>query len=104
MIIKQFVTCEGSYGFVFLFHLRLLMVFMGFDLSMLHYLHRSLFKMDKKYKRSQADTSLFHVGLIKMLVVYELGLRRDSWHDFLNRNGFEESSPPQVDNLVVSES
>jgi hypothetical protein len=104
MILKQFITCEGRYGFVFLFHLRLLMVFMGFDLSMPHYLHRSLFKMAKKYKRIQADTSLFHVGLIKILVVYELGLRRDSWPDFLNRNGFEESSPPQVDKPVVSES
>jgi hypothetical protein len=77
-IIKKFITCEGRYGFVFLFHLRLLMVFMGFELSMPHYLHRSLFKMAKKYKRSQADTSLFHVGLIKMLVVCELGVRRDS--------------------------
>jgi hypothetical protein len=104
MIIKQFVTCEGRYGFVFLFHLRLLMVFMGFELSMPHYLHRSLFKMAKKYKRSQADTSLFHVGLIKMLVVYELGIRRDSWHNFLNRNGFEESNPLQVDKPMVSES
>jgi hypothetical protein len=75
MFIKQFVTCEGRYGFVFLFHLRLLMVFMDFELSMPHYLHRILSKMAKKYKRSQADTSLFHVGLIKMLVVYELGLR-----------------------------
>jgi hypothetical protein len=104
MIIKQFVTCEGRYGFVFLFHLRLLMVFMGFELSMPHYLHRSLFKMAKKYKRSQADTSLFHVGLIKMLLVYELGIRRDSSHNFLNRNGFEESNPLQVDKPMVSES
>jgi hypothetical protein len=104
MIVKQFVTCEGRYGFVFLFHLCLLMVFMGFELSMPHYLHRSLFKMAKKYKRSQADTSLFHVGLIKMLVVYELGLRRDSWHNFLNCNGFEESNPPHVDKPIVSES
>jgi hypothetical protein len=104
MILKQFITCEGRYGFVFLFHLRLLMVFMGFELSMPHYLHRSLFKMAKKYKRSQADTSLFHVGLIKILVVYELGLRRDSWPDFLNRNGFEESNPPPIDKPVVSES
>ena len=90
MILKQFITCEGRYGFVFLFHLRLLMVFMGFELNMPHYLHRSLFKMAKKYKRNQAHTSLFHVGLIKMLVVSELGLRRDSWQNFLNRNGFEE--------------
>jgi hypothetical protein len=103
MILKQFVTCERRYGFVFLFHLRFLMVFMGFDLSMPHYLHQSLFKMAKKYKRSQAHTSLFHVGLIKMLFVYELGLRRDSWPDFLNHNGFEESNPPPVDKTVVSE-
>jgi hypothetical protein len=103
MILKQFVMCEGRYGFVFLFHLRLLMVFMGFELSLPHYLHRSLFKIAKKYKKRQADTSLFHVGLIKILVVYELGLRRDSWPDFLNHNGFEESDPSPIDKPVVSE-
>jgi hypothetical protein len=103
MILKQFITCEGRYGFVFLFHLCLLMVFMGFELNMPHYLHRSIFKMAKRYKRNQADTSLFHVGLIKMLVVSELGLRRDSWQNFLNRNGFEESNPPSIDKPMVSE-
>jgi hypothetical protein len=104
MIIKRFVTCEGRCGFIFLFHLRLLMVFMGFELSMPYYLHRSLFKMAKRYKHSQVDTSLFHVGLIKMVLVYELGLRRDSWHEFLSRNGFGESNPLQVDKPVVAES
>jgi hypothetical protein len=94
MVIKQFVTCEGRYGFVFLFHLRLLMVFMGFELSMPHYIHRILFKMAKRYKRNQADTNLFHVGLIKMCMLYELGLRQDCWRDFLIRNGFQESNPP----------
>jgi hypothetical protein len=102
MIIKQIVTCEGRYGFVFLFHLHLLKVFMGFELNVPHYLHRSLFKMAKRYKRSQADTSLFHLGLIKMIIVYKLGLRRDSWGDFLSRNGFEESNPPQVDKPMVT--
>jgi hypothetical protein len=104
MIIKQFVTCEGRYGFIFLFHLRLLMVFMGFELSMPHYLHRSLFKMAKRYKRSLADTSLFHLRFIKMILVYELGLRHDCWDNFLSRNGFEESNPPQVDKPMVTES
>jgi hypothetical protein len=50
MIIKQFITCEGRYGFVFLHHLRLLMVFMGYQLNMPYYLLRSLFKMSKKFK------------------------------------------------------
>jgi hypothetical protein len=102
MILKQFITCEGRYGFVFLFHLRLLMVFMGFELNMPYYLHQSIFKMAKRYKRNQADTSLFHVGLIKILVVSELGLRRDSWQNFLNRNGFTEFNPPLVDKPMVS--
>jgi hypothetical protein len=102
MILKQFITCEGRYGFVFLFHLRLLMVFMGFELNMPYYLHRSIFKMAKRYKRNQADTSLFHVGLIKILVVSELVLRRDSWQNFLNRNGFTEFNPPLVDKPMVS--
>jgi hypothetical protein len=94
MIIKHFITCEGRYGFIFLFHPRLLMVFMGFELNMPHYMHRSLFKMAKRYKHSQADNSLFHVGLIKMVLVYKLGLHHDSWHDFLSRNGFGGSNPP----------
>jgi hypothetical protein len=38
-----------------------------------------------------------------MILVYELGLRRDSWHDFLSRNGFGESNPPQVDKPMVTE-
>jgi hypothetical protein len=104
MVIKQFITCKGRYGFVFLYHLRLLMVFMGYELNMPHYLHRSLFKMSKRFKRNQSDTSLFHFGLIKMIVVCKLGLHRDCWEDFLKRNDFADSSPPQVDKPVVSES
>jgi hypothetical protein len=60
------------------------MVFMGFELNMPHYLHRSLFKMAKTYKCNQADTNLFHYGLIKMIMVYELGLCRDCGRIFLN--------------------
>jgi hypothetical protein len=103
MVTKQFITCEGRYGFIFLYHLRLLMVFMGYELNMPYYLHRSLFKMSKRYKRNQSDTSLFHFGLIKMLVVCKLGLHRDCWDNFLKRNDFDNSGPPQVDKPVVSE-
>jgi hypothetical protein len=103
MIVKQFITCEGRYGFVFLHHLRLLMVFMGYELNMPYYLHRSLFKMSKRYKRNQADSSLFHFRLVKIIVVYHFGLHRDYWNDFITRNKFEDSNPPQVHKPVVSE-
>jgi hypothetical protein len=36
-----------------------------------------------------------------MIMVYELGLRHDCWADFLSRNGFEESNPPQVDKPMI---
>jgi hypothetical protein len=88
---------------VLLHHLRLLMVFMGYQLNMPYYLHRSLFKMSKKYKRHQADSSLFHYGLVKLIVVGHLSLHRDCWSNFIARNGFEDSNPTQVDKPVVSE-
>ena len=50
-VVKQFVTCEGRFGLVFLYHLRLLMSFMVFPLNMPYYLLRSLYKMGKRYKK-----------------------------------------------------
>jgi hypothetical protein len=69
-IIKQFVTCEGRYGLVFLYHLWLLMSFIDFPLNMPHFLLRSLYKMAKHFKREKADSSLFHHCLIKIIVVH----------------------------------
>jgi hypothetical protein len=37
-------------------------------------------------------------------MVYELGLHRDCWGDFLSQNSSEDSSPPQVDKPVVRKS
>jgi hypothetical protein len=51
LIIKQFITCEGRYGLVFLYQVRMLMVFLGFKLNMPFYLFMSLQKMSKIYQR-----------------------------------------------------
>jgi hypothetical protein len=88
VIVKQFVTCEGRYGLVFLYHLRLLMNFIGYPLNMPHYFLRSLYKMSKRFKREKADSSLFHHGLIKLIIVHHLSLHGDNWQAFLSRNGF----------------
>jgi hypothetical protein len=37
-IVKQFITCEGRYGLVFLYHLQLLMSFIDFPLNMPYFL------------------------------------------------------------------
>ena len=59
--------------------------------------------MSKKYKRNQVDSSLFHYGLVKLIVVYHLSLHDDSWSIFVARNGFEDPNPTQVEKPVVSE-
>jgi hypothetical protein len=102
-IIKQFVTCEGRYGLMFLYHLRLLMNFIDFPLNMPHYLLRSLYKMAKQFKREKDDSSLFHHYLIKIIIVHHLRMSGDCWEVFLLRNGFSIHECGQVDKTVVTE-
>jgi hypothetical protein len=97
------MTCEGRYRLVFLYHLRLLMIFTGYPLNMPFYFHHSLYKMSKKFKRQKADNNLFHHGLIKLIVVYHLSFHGDSWRAFIARNGFEDTDPVQVDKPMVIE-
>jgi hypothetical protein len=59
--------------------------------------------MSKIFKRQKADSSLFHHGLIKLIIVYHLSLHGDSWRVFVARNGFDDSDPIQVDKPVVTE-
>jgi hypothetical protein len=75
---------------VFLYHVFLLMVFLGFKLNVPFYLHRSLQKMAKFYQRQKLNpqSSLFHYGLIRILVVSHLSKTGDSWGNFLFRNNF----------------
>jgi hypothetical protein len=59
--------------------------------------------MSKKFKRQKADSSLFHHGLIKLIIVYHLSSHGDSWRAFIARNGFEDTDLVQVDKPVVIE-
>jgi hypothetical protein len=102
-IVKQFVTCEGHYGLVFLYHLWLLMNFIDYPLNMPHYLLHSLYKMSKIFKREKADSSLFHHILIKVIIVHHLSLSGDCWQAFLSRNGFATPECVLMDKSMVTE-
>jgi hypothetical protein len=52
--------------------------------------------MAKRYKRQSLNSSLFHHGLIRMLLVHHLKLQGDDWDTFLSRNGFVTSNPVEV--------
>jgi hypothetical protein len=102
-LLKQFMTFEGRFGFVFLYHLRLLMNFIGFPLNMPYYLWRSLYKMAKRYKKQCLDSSLFQHSLIKIMLAHQLKLQNDDWDSFLTRNGFTNSYVVKVDKPVIEE-
>jgi hypothetical protein len=64
-ILQKYVTCEGRYGLVFYYHLRLLMNFVkGYELDMPFYLMNNLKKMDLSIQRNpkSLEGSLFHLG------------------------------------------
>jgi hypothetical protein len=96
VVLRKFVTCEGRYGLVFLYHIRLLMHFIGFQLNIPFYLLSSLYKMAKRYKRQSLNSSLFHHGLIRLLLSHHLKLQGDDRDTFLTRNGFITSNPVEM--------
>ena len=74
-VIQRYFTCEGRFNMIYQYHIRLLLHFIGkHAMNIPFYMFRSFGKMyDKVQSKSKAvDTSVFHVGLIKMLVMEEL--------------------------------
>ena len=80
------------------------MHFIGFHLNVSFYLLRSLYKMLKRYKKQNLDSSLFHHGLIKLLLVHHLKTLGDDWNGFLAWNGFVTINPletPMIDKPMI---
>ena len=59
--------------------------------------------MGKRYRKKRLDSSLFHHGLIKILLVHQLELQNDSWDSFITRNGYGNPDMEEVDKLMVEE-
>lgn len=73
--LHRFVTCEGRCVVNFLYHLRLLLHFEGGpEIIFPYFLWMSLNKMARGIKSSSKNvqTSIYHHGLIKLLVVHEI--------------------------------
>jgi hypothetical protein len=85
-IIQRYFTCEGRFNMIYQYHIRLLLHFTGKDsMNIPFYLLRSMGKMsDRVQAKSKAvDTSVFHSGLIRMLVMEELKKMNISWEQFI---------------------
>jgi hypothetical protein len=81
-IIQIYFTCEGRFNMLYQYHISLLLHFTGKDeMNVPFYLLRSMGNMsDRVQDKSKAmDTSVFHSGLIRMLVMEELKKRNIPW-------------------------
>jgi hypothetical protein len=91
IFIHRYFTCEGSFNMVYPYHIILLLHFIGKEsMNLLFYLFRSIGKIPYmvQAKSKQVDTSVFHSGLIKMLVLEELKKTNTLWEVFLASLGF----------------
>ena len=90
--IQRYFTCESRYHKVYTYHFKLLLHFTGMiSLDLLFFLHRSLSKMADKVqaKSDWCETSLFHHGLINLLVLNELQKINRDWSSFLFMSALE---------------
>ena len=88
-----YITCDGRYSSVDFYHLRILMAFKGSKLNLPYFLFKSLQKMAIAIQSTIAehDRSLFHHGLVKILVQYQLSFINVTWDQFLSKNGFGQN-------------
>lgn len=95
LIIQKFITCEGRYGSMYMYHIRLLMNFMENQTIDLHYfLLSSLKKMSIQNNLDDVEPHLYHHDLIKIIIEKKLKERKDTWERFLIRNFFQD--PPET--------
>jgi hypothetical protein len=75
-IIQRYFSCEGRFNTLYHYHIRLLLHFTcKVQMDFPYYMLRSIGKMSDRVqaKSKDVDSSLFHSGLIRMLVSEELG-------------------------------
>ena len=95
LVIQKFVTCEGRFGSMYMYHAILLMNFLeNQTLNLPYFLLLSLKKMSIRVQKhiGNIDPRLYHHGLIKILIEDHLKKNKDTWEQFLIRNYFQEPS------------
>lgn len=105
LLVQKFITCEGCFGTMYMYHVRIMMNFMeGHAINLPYFLLRSLKKMSSTVQKNvgHIEPHLYHHGLIRILIEEQLKNHKDTWEKFLVRNHFQEvteasaSSSPRI--------
>ena len=84
-ILVRYISCDGRFSHLHYYHLRILLALKGFKLNIPFYLLKSLKKMAHSIQTTigNPDRSLFHHGLIKILIQHQLSMSCKCWDEFL---------------------
>jgi hypothetical protein len=98
-ILQRYLTCEGNYALIFQYHIQILLHF-EFDqqLNFPYYLWKSLRKMSSQVKKNEKNPSksLYHHGLVIILIIEELSKRNEMWESFIGQNKFDKQPGEMV--------
>jgi hypothetical protein len=90
--IQLYITSEGRYDKLMMYHFKLLDHFTGkTPINLPYFLYHSLTKVCKRIRAQplSVKTTLCHLGLIKLIILEELKQQERSWEHFLFWEGFE---------------
>lgn len=91
LIIEKFITCEGHFEAMYMYHTRLLMNFLeNQTLNLPYFLLLSLKNMCTTVQKNIKDIEphLYYHGLVRILIEDQLKKNKDTWEQFLVRNYF----------------
>lgn len=94
LILQKFITCEGRFGSMYVYHIRLLMIFsengtLNLPFFLLNSLRRMATNVQNKVESIKA--TLYNHGLVEILVEFQLRSVGDTWELFLVRNFFQDA-------------
>lgn len=101
LLVQKFITCEGRFGTMYMYHARIMMNFMeGHALNLPYFLLGSLRKMSSTIQKhvGHVEPHLYHHGFIRILIEDQLKNNKDTWENFLIRNHFQEVTEASTSN------
>lgn len=94
LILQKCITCEGRFGCMYVYHICLLMNFLeNGNINLPFFLLNSLRRMASNVQKKieSLETTMYHHGLVRILIEFHLKNIGDTWENFLIRNHFQEA-------------
>jgi hypothetical protein len=103
--IQLYITSEGRYDKLMMYHFKLMDHFLGkTPINLPYFLYHSLIKVCNRIRArpSSIKSTLCHLGLIKLIILQELKLQGRSWEHFLFWEGFETQNQTTIEQMAGS--